>query len=160
MAVLPQARGSAASGGKDHEDQSRGSSPCAAGELEALPADPGAAGTTAAYSTPVIQPRRRRQAGDRHLYRIPAVTAGFFAPPVPIYGEQAKKGPENPIYVVSAQKRRHAGPAAHDRPFYHNKALPAGSSRCEGGRRRRASFAVPRQRPVPLPGRLLRARQV
>jgi hypothetical protein len=24
-------------------------------------------------------------------------------PPVPIYGEQAKKGPENPIYVVSAQ---------------------------------------------------------
>ncbi len=61
---------------------------------------------------------------------------------------------------MSAQKRRHAGPAAHDRPFYHNKALPAGSSRCEGGRRRRASFAVPRQRPVPLPGRLLRARQV
>src|SRR5580698_7304517 len=44
MAVLPRARGSAASGGKDHKDQFCRSSPCVTGELEALPADPEAAG--------------------------------------------------------------------------------------------------------------------
>src|SRR3984957_11780819 len=76
MAVLPQARGSAASGGKDHEDQTRGSSSCAAGELEALPADPGAAGTTAAYSTPVIQPRWPRQKAARQLGIRHAFLAG------------------------------------------------------------------------------------
>ena len=43
-------------GREDHKDQSCGSSPYAAGELEALPADPGAAGTTTAYGIPVMVP--------------------------------------------------------------------------------------------------------
>jgi hypothetical protein len=42
-------------GREDHKDQSCGSSPYAAGELKALPADPGAAGTTAAYGIPARQ---------------------------------------------------------------------------------------------------------
>src|ERR1700743_2508964 len=59
MAVLPRARGSAASGGKDHKDQFYGASPCVTGELEALPADPEAAGTTTAYDTPAARSRHQ-----------------------------------------------------------------------------------------------------
>jgi hypothetical protein len=51
-------------GREDHKDQSCGSSPYAAGELEALPADPEAAGTTSAYGTDRPQPPRMLAAAE------------------------------------------------------------------------------------------------
>src|SRR5580698_2000082 len=89
MAVLPRARGSAASGRKDHEDKSCESSPCAAGELEALPADPGAAGTTTPNNTPARQSRRLsrwRSAAGRQLLQRPlvAVRVGEEDEPAPV----------------------------------------------------------------------------